>query len=165
MTTLVRITVNGRETSALVEDRTTLADYLRDELGLTGTHIGCEHGVCGACTILLDGQPVRSCLVLARQAEAAEVETVEGLGDRDGPHRLQVLFSENHALQCGFCTPGFLMLIEGALRENRGKSDEQLRSVVASNLCRCTGYGGILEAARRYRDELLRETELHNTSG
>jgi len=159
MTSPLRLTVNGFEHVAVVEDRTTLADYLRDAIGLTGTHLGCEHGVCGACTVLFDGLPVRSCLVLAHQAEGAEVETVEGLALGDELHPLQEKFSRWHALQCGFCTPGFLMLIEGALRERPDLSDEDLREVVSSNLCRCTGYRVIHQAAISYRDQVRGERE------
>ena len=152
----LEVSVNGRTLRGQAEPRTTLADFLRDQLGLTGTHLGCEHGVCGACTILLDGRSVRSCLLLAVQAEGHELTTVEGLAAADGSlHPIQEAFSQHHALQCGFCTPGFLMLAEGFLAERPGATKEEIREVVASNLCRCTGYQTIVEAvddcARRRR--------------
>jgi aerobic-type carbon monoxide dehydrogenase small subunit (CoxS/CutS family) len=149
----ITLRVNGREHQLTVEDRRTLADMLRHELGYTGTHLGCEHGICGACTVLLDGQPVRACLVFGVQADGSEVRTVEGLADGERLSDLQQAFSDHHALQCGFCTPGFLMLAEAYLAETRLAGDgaealteEQVRELVASNLCRCTGYQGIIEA-------------------
>jgi aerobic-type carbon monoxide dehydrogenase small subunit (CoxS/CutS family) len=145
---LVRITVNGTEHEVAVEARRTLADVLRHDLGYTGTHLGCEHGICGACTVLLDGQPVRSCLVFGVQADDGELETVEGLGSRDALSPLQDAFSEHHALQCGFCTPGFLMLATALLRRNPHPTDEEIREAMASNICRCTGYQTIIEAVR-----------------
>jgi carbon-monoxide dehydrogenase small subunit len=138
--------VNGRAYEVIVESRRTLADVLRHDLGLTGTHVGCEHGICGACTVLIDGQPVRSCLVFGVQAHGRRVETVEGLGRPDALNELQQAFSDHHGLQCGFCTPGFLMLATAFLREHPGASEEEVREVVSSNLCRCTGYQGIVEA-------------------
>jgi carbon-monoxide dehydrogenase small subunit len=144
----VRLTVNGQPYEQQVSTRKTLADFLRQDLHLTGTHVGCEHGVCGACTVLFNGNPVRSCLMLAVQAEGAEVHTIEGLADADGTlHPLQQAFQHCHALQCGFCTPGFLMTLQAALRENPQPSSEQVRETVAGNLCRCTGYQYIIEAA------------------
>ncbi len=145
------LTVNGREHELAVEARRTLADVLRHDLGYTGTHLGCEHGVCGACTIILDNAPVRACLVFGVQADGAEVRTVEGLADGEQLSDLQQAFSDHHALQCGFCTPGFLMLAEAYLaeatdREEDQLTEEQVRELVASNLCRCTGYQGIVEA-------------------
>jgi aerobic-type carbon monoxide dehydrogenase small subunit (CoxS/CutS family) len=145
------LTVNGREHKLVVEARRTLADMLRHDLGYTGTHLGCEHGVCGACTVILEGAPVRACLVFGVQADGAEVRTVEGLADQDQLSDLQQAFSDHHALQCGFCTPGFLMLAEAYLAEPAGPGEDQLteeqaRDLVASNLCRCTGYQGIVEA-------------------
>jgi aerobic-type carbon monoxide dehydrogenase small subunit (CoxS/CutS family) len=132
-----------------IEARRHLADFLRDDLGLHGTHLGCEHGICGACTVLLDGEPVRSCLVLAVQADGAEVTTVEGLADGDTLHPLQQAFHEHHALQCGFCTPGFLLTALYLLRENPGLDDEQeIREALSGNLCRCTGYKNIVDAVR-----------------
>jgi len=144
----VNLRVNGRHHELVVEARRTLADMLRHDLGYTGTHLGCEHGICGACTIILDGQPARACLVFGVQADGSEVRTVEGLADGDQLSDLQQAFSDHHALQCGFCTPGFLMLIEAYLGEEGDGtlSPEQARELVASNLCRCTGYQGIVEA-------------------
>src|SRR5579863_6682739 len=152
----ISVRVNGREHALVVEARRTLADMLRHDLGYTGTHLGCEHGICGACTVILDGSPVRACLAFGVQADGASVRTVEGLAE--GPDGqlsdLQQAFSDHHALQCGFCTPGFLMLAEAYLAEeaNQGEEDgrtlseERARELVASNLCRCTGYQGIIEA-------------------
>ena len=149
--------VNGEELRGRAEPRMTLADFLRDELGLTGTHLGCEHGVCGACTILLDGRTVRSCLMLAVQAEGADLTTVEGLAPPDGPlHPIQEAFSEKHGLQCGFCTPGFLMTVDELLRDDPDASEETIRSRLSGNICRCTGYQNIV-AAVRYAAELTRE--------
>jgi aerobic-type carbon monoxide dehydrogenase small subunit (CoxS/CutS family) len=144
----VRITVNGRVHEVEVESRWTLADVLRHRLGHTGTHLGCEHGICGACTVLLDGLPVRSCLIFGVQADGCEVETVEGLESDGNLSRLQKAFSAHHALQCGFCTPGFLMLATAFLRENPDPAEEEIREAMSSNLCRCTGYQGIIEAVR-----------------
>jgi carbon-monoxide dehydrogenase small subunit len=140
--------VNGRNYSVVVEPRRTLADVLRDDCHLTGTHIGCEHGVCGACTILLDDKPVRSCLMFGVQAEGKKIRTVEGLADGDTLHPLQKAFWENHGLQCGFCTPGFLMLAAGVLQETPDLSDKEIKEVLSSNLCRCTGYQNIIKAVR-----------------
>jgi aerobic-type carbon monoxide dehydrogenase small subunit (CoxS/CutS family) len=142
------VTVNGRRHDLVVEARRTLADMLRHDLGYTGTHLGCEHGICGACTVILDGQPVRACLVFGVQADGAQVRTVEGLADGDRLSDLQQAFSDHHALQCGFCTPGFLMLAEAYLAEpdDQPLTAERARQLVASNLCRCTGYQGIVEA-------------------
>jgi aerobic-type carbon monoxide dehydrogenase small subunit (CoxS/CutS family) len=140
----VELTLNGSRVSLEVEPRVTLADAIREEAGLTGTHLGCEHGVCGACTVLLDGQAIRSCLLFAVQAQGCSVETVEGLGD--GSHPLQRAFHERHALQCGFCTAGFLMLAEGLLRNEPHAPEERVREVLSSNLCRCTGYTPIVRA-------------------
>ena len=145
---LIALTVNGVREEVAVEARRTLADVLRHDLGHTGTHLGCEHGICGACTILVDGQPTRACLVFGVQADDCEIETVEGLA-RDGElNRLQEAFGAHHALQCGFCTPGFLMLATALLRENPDPTDEEIREAMASNICRCTGYQSILEAVR-----------------
>ena len=144
----ITLRVNGRHHELTVEARRTLADMLRHDLGYTGTHLGCEHGICGACTVILDGQPARSCLVFGVQADGAEVRTVEGLADGDRLSDLQQAFSDHHALQCGFCTPGFLMLAEAYLAEDGepALTQERARELVASNLCRCTGYQGIIEA-------------------
>jgi carbon-monoxide dehydrogenase small subunit len=143
----VSLSVNGRHHEVLVETRLTLADLLRSELGLTGTHVGCEHGVCGACTVLVDGRATRSCLMLAVQADGVEVRTVEGLAEADGTlHPIQQAFSEEHGLQCGFCTPGFLMATYELLEEDPDPSEEAIRDVLGGQLCRCTGYQGILRA-------------------
>ncbi len=144
----VAFSVNGRPVGLTVPVRKTLADALRDDLGLTGTHLGCEHGVCGACTILLDGQAVRSCLMLAVQADGHEVRTVEGLADGERLHPIQEAFWETHGLQCGFCTPGFLMTIEAFLRENPRPTEDEIREAIAGNLCRCTGYVNIIKAVQ-----------------
>ena len=143
---LITLSVNGIDHEALVESRRTLADVLRHDLGHTGTHLGCEHGICGACTVLVDGAPARSCLMFGVQADGAEVSTVEGLADGDEMNDTQEAFSRNHGLQCGFCTPGFLMLAEAYLAENPAATREEIREVVSSNLCRCTGYQGIVDA-------------------
>ena len=147
MKQLVAVRVNKRNYQASVEPRLLLSDFLRDTLGLTGTHVGCEHGVCGACTIIVDGRPVRSCLMLAVQAHGAEVETVEGLGTPQSLSALQRAFSSHHALQCGFCTPGMLMTLEALLRVNSSPTRDEIRDVLSGNLCRCTGYQGIVDAA------------------
>ena len=146
--TTIRLTVNGKAIEADVAPRTHLADFLREHLMLTGTHIGCEHGVCGACTVVYDGNPVRSCLMFAVQADGHQIRTVEGLARGQELHPLQKAFMEHHGLQCGFCTPGFLMLAAGVLETNPGISDEDLVHVLSSNLCRCTGYQNILKAVR-----------------
>jgi carbon-monoxide dehydrogenase small subunit len=149
--------VNGEERTGLAEPRMTLADFLRDELGLTGTHLGCEHGVCGACTILVDGETARSCLMLAVQARGHELTTVEGLAPDGGPlHPIQEAFSAKHGLQCGFCTPGFLMSVHELLAEIPDPDEATIRSRLSGNLCRCTGYHNIVEAVR-YAAELQRE--------
>jgi carbon-monoxide dehydrogenase small subunit len=142
----VQLRVNGAAHELEVEPRLILADLLRGRLGLTGTHLGCEHGVCGSCTILVDGRPARSCLLLAVQADGADVLTVEGLGTPDRLHPLQVAFSEARGLQCGFCTPGMLMTAYAFLRDHPAPTPEQAREAVSGNLCRCTGYAGIVEA-------------------
>lgn len=155
--TKITLTINGTEHELEVEARRNLADVIREDCRLTGTHVGCEHGVCGACTVLMDGKPVRSCLTFAVQAEGTEIETVESLARGDDLHPLQQAFWELHGLQCGFCTPGFLMLAEGALRDNPNLSDEEIRELVSSNLCRCTGYQNILKAVRAGADVLRAE--------
>ena len=143
----VRVTVNGQVHESTVEARLTLADFLRGELNLTGTHLGCEHGVCGACTVLVDGKAVRSCLLLAVQADGADIMTIEGLSTPEGRlHPIQQAFSDEHALQCGFCTPGFLMAVYELLDQNPDPSEEEMRDVLGGQLCRCTGYQGILRA-------------------
>jgi carbon-monoxide dehydrogenase small subunit len=144
----ITLIINGRSYAVRVEPRRTLVDAIREECGQTGTHIGCEHGVCGACTVLLDGAPVRSCLMFAVQAAGKEIRTVEGLGSADNLNPLQRAFMEHHALQCGFCTPGFLMLVTGVLEREPDIGDDELIDVLASNLCRCTGYQNIIKAVR-----------------
>ncbi|HVY58053.1 MAG TPA: (2Fe-2S)-binding protein [Xanthobacteraceae bacterium] len=146
--------INGRAHRLAVEPRKILADAIRDDCGLTGTHLGCEHGVCGACTILLDGEPVRACLMFAVQAQGREIRTVEGLQSKGSLHPLQKAFIAHHALQCGFCTPGFLMLAVGTLERNPDISDAELVEVLSSNLCRCTGYENIVKAVRAVASEL-----------
>jgi carbon-monoxide dehydrogenase small subunit len=148
------LTVNGREHNVCVEPRRTLADAIREDCGLTGTHIGCEHGVCGACTVLVDGAPVRSCLMFAVQAAGKAIRTVEGLASGEELSVLQRAFMEHHGLQCGFCTPGFLMLVTGVLEREPDIGDEELIDVLASNLCRCTGYQNIIKAVRAAAQEL-----------
>ena len=149
----ITLTVNGETRPICVEPRRTLADALRDDCGLTGTHLGCEHGVCGACTVLLDGEPVRSCLMFAVQAGGRAIRTVEGLADGDELHPLQQAFRDHHALQCGFCTPGFLMLAVGLLEKNERLDDAGLRRALSSNLCRCTGYQNIFKAVRAVMEQ------------
>jgi carbon-monoxide dehydrogenase small subunit len=145
----VSVTVNGRSYERKVEPRLLLSDFLRHELGLTGTHVGCEHGVCGACTILFDGEPVRSCIMLAVQADGHALTTVEGLTPApDQLHPLQEAFWESHGLQCGFCTPGFLMTLVPFLEENPDPSEEEIRQAISGNLCRCTGYQHIVDAVK-----------------
>jgi carbon-monoxide dehydrogenase small subunit len=142
----VDLVVNGATRRRTVPPRTSLADFLRDQLGLTGTHLGCEHGVCGACTVLLDGRSVRSCLVLAAQASGRSVQTVEGLSDGDPLNPLQEALARNHGLQCGFCTPGFLMVATELLAERREVDEDEVRERLSGNVCRCTGYQGIIDA-------------------
>jgi aerobic carbon-monoxide dehydrogenase small subunit len=151
----VHIDVNGSPRRALVEDRQTLADFLRDDCHLTGTHLGCEHGVCGACTVLLDGAPVRSCLLFTVQADGRTVTTVEGLTPTDGTlSPVQQAFRECHGLQCGFCTPGFVVTVTSYLAEHPDPTDDEMRDALSGNLCRCTGYQGILKAVRQAADAL-----------
>ena len=152
--TAIALTINDKPVSATVEPRLHLADFLRERRSLTGTHIGCEHGVCGACTIIVDGAPVRSCLMFAVQADGKPIRTVEGLADGDKLHPMQQAFMDHHGLQCGFCTPGFLMLAVGVLEREPDISDEDLLDVLSSNLCRCTGYQNILKAVRAVAAEM-----------
>src|SRR5215510_6208246 len=161
MTAKVSVTVNGNTYDVPdVEPRMLLSDFLRERLGLTGTHVGCEHGVCGACTVLLDGEPVRSCLMLAVQAEGASITTVEGLApDEDRLHPIQEAFHREHGLQCGFCTPGILLTAVALLRETPEPSDEAIRAGLAGNLCRCTGYQNIVRAVRRASESLAAGTK------
>jgi len=144
----IGVRVNGTERRAAVEPRLTLADFLRDRCHLTGTHLGCEHGVCGACTVLLDGEAVRSCLVFAVQADGAEVTTIEGIAVDGELSPVQAAFRDQHGLQCGFCTPGFVLSATAFLRDNPDPTDDEIRTGLSGNLCRCTGYQGILAAIR-----------------
>lgn len=155
MTERVKVTVsiNGLSYTREVEPRMLLADFLRHELGLTGTHVGCEHGVCGACTVLLDGRSARSCLTLAVQADGAEIETVEGMGSVEQLGRVQQAFRDHHGLQCGFCTPGFIMTITDMLRHHSLENDAEIREALSGNICRCTGYGHIVNAVRELAKE------------
>ena len=152
----VTITVNGTQYERTVEPRLLLSDFLRHDLGLTGTHVGCEHGVCGACTILFDGDPVRSCLMFAVQANGHEVLTVEGLGTMDNLHPLQETFWEAGAVQCGFCTSGFLMSLTPFLKENPNPTEEEIREAISGNLCRCTGYQHIIDAVKLAAEKMRR---------
>jgi carbon-monoxide dehydrogenase small subunit len=146
----VKLSVNGQARRATIEPRLTLADFLREECRLTGTHLGCEHGVCGACTVLVDGAAVRSCLVFAVQVRGAEITTIEGIGSPDGGLSVvQEAFRDCHGLQCGFCTPGFVVSVTAFLRDHPNATDLEIREALSGNLCRCTGYQGILEAVRR----------------
>jgi aerobic-type carbon monoxide dehydrogenase small subunit (CoxS/CutS family) len=149
----ITLTINGRSHAVRVEPRKTLVDVIRDDCGLTGTHAGCEHGVCGACTVVIDGEAVRSCLMFAVQAQGKDIRTVESLAKNGRLHPLQQSFIEHHGLQCGFCTPGFLMLASNALERNPDIGDEELLDLLASNLCRCTGYQNIIKAVRAVRDQ------------
>lgn len=153
----VRIRVNGRKCERTVEVRRTLADFLREDLGLTGTHLGCEHGICGACTVVMNGVAIRSCLLFVVQADGAEILTVEGLAQGDQLHPLQEAFWKHHALQCGFCTPGFLMSLYCFLQECPRPSEEEIRVALAGNLCRCTGYQNIVRAVQAAAEALSRE--------
>ena len=152
----IKLLINGQSHALRLEPRRTLLDALRDECGLTGTHMGCEHGVCGACTVLVDGDPVRACLMFAVQAEGSAIRTVEGLARSEELHPLQRALMTHHGVQCGFCTPGFLMLVIGVLECEPDIGDEALLDVLASNLCRCTGYQGIVAAMRAAIAELRR---------
>ena len=152
--TSITLTINGRDYAIQVEPRRTLADAIREDCGLTGTHIGCEHGVCGACTVIVDGAPVRSCLMFAAQADGKQIRTVEGLAKDGELHVMQQAFMDHHGLQCGFCTPGFLMLAVGVLEREPDISDEELLDVLSSNLCRCTGYQNIVKAVRAAAKEM-----------
>jgi carbon-monoxide dehydrogenase small subunit len=144
----IKVKVNGTEHESSVEPRLLLSDFLRHDLGLSGTHVGCEHGICGACTILFDGESMRSCLIFAVQANGHEIRTVESLGTPEHMHPLQQAFSEKHALQCGFCTPGVLMSLVPFLESNPNPADEEIREAIDGNLCRCTGYQNMIEAVK-----------------
>lgn len=150
----ITLNINGRGYPIEVESRRTLADAIREDCGQTGTHIGCEHGICGACTVIVNGDPVRSCLMFAVQADGKKIRTVEGLAQGDKLHPMQQAFMDHHGLQCGFCTPGFLMLAVGVLEREPGISDENLIDVLSSNLCRCTGYQNIIKAVRAAAKEM-----------
>ncbi|MCC7367420.1 MAG: (2Fe-2S)-binding protein [Chloroflexi bacterium] len=155
----VSLTVNGRAYQRAVEPRLLLSDFIRHELRLTGTHVGCEHGVCGACTILVDGEPVRSCLMLAVQADGSAIQTVEGLApSSDALHPLQEAFWNAHGLQCGFCTPGILMTVTALLRDTPAPTDEEIRAGLSGNLCRCTGYQNIVRAVKQAAGQLAGES-------
>ncbi len=154
------LTVNGRDHAVHVEPRKTLVDTIREDCGLTGTHIGCEHGVCGACTVILDGEAVRACLMFAVQAAGKSIRTVEGLAKGGTLHPLQRAFMAHHGLQCGFCTPGFLMLATNALERDPDIGDEELLDLLSSNLCRCTGYQNIVKAVKAAREE-MRSAKVH----
>ena len=156
---VIKVAVNGRNYERLVEVRMTLADFIRQELDLTGTHLGCEHGVCGACTILMNGEAVRSCLMLAVQAAGAELRTVESLAQGDELHPLQRAFQNRHALQCGFCTPGFLMTASAFLKDNPMPTREEVRDAISGNICRCTGYQPIIDAILEASSELQKESK------
>lgn len=151
--TEVTLTVNGINVTRRVEPRMLLSDFLRHELGLTGTHVGCEHGVCGACTITLDGRSARSCLTLAVMADGMEVETIEGQGTPENLSRIQKAFHDHHGLQCGFCTPGMIMAIADLLKHHALETDEQIREGLSGNICRCTGYVNIIKAVRELAKE------------
>ncbi|SFL40003.1 (2Fe-2S)-binding protein [Geodermatophilus ruber] len=144
----IRVTVNGTVHERTVSVRRSLVEFLREDLGLTGTHVGCEHGVCGACTVLMDGEPIRACLMFAVQADGAEFTTVEGLAEGDRLHPIQQAFWDHHGLQCGFCTPGILLTTYDFLRDNRGADEAEIREAVSGNLCRCTGYQGIVRSVQ-----------------
>lgn len=156
----ITVTVNGRSETREVETRRTLADFLRLDLGLTGTHLGCEHGVCGACTVQVDGAAVRGCLMLAVQANGKTVSTVEGLASGSTLHPLQSAFWEHHGLQCGFCTPGILMTLENYLRENPDPGEDDVRQALTGNICRCTGYQAIVEAVLAAARQLAKKPEV-----
>ncbi len=155
--TTITVTVNGAQYQRTIEPRMLLSDFLRYELSLTGTHVGCEHGVCGTCTVLLDGESVRSCLMFAVQAQGHEVTTVEALGTVENMHPLQKAFQEAHGLQCGFCTPGFLMTLVPFLEQNPNPSAEEIREGISGNLCRCTGYQKIVESVKLAAKKLQAE--------
>lgn len=152
--TAITLNINGRDYSIKAEPRRTLVDAIREDCGQTGTHIGCEHGICGACTVIVNGEPVRSCLMFAAQADGARIRTVEGLAQGDKLHPMQQAFMDHHGLQCGFCTPGFLMLAVSVLEREPNIGDDDLIDVLSSNLCRCTGYQNIIKAVRAAAKEM-----------
>jgi carbon-monoxide dehydrogenase small subunit len=149
----INVSVNGQSYTRVIEPRMLLSDFLRHEIGLTGTHVGCEHGVCGACTIVVDGRSARSCLTLAIQTQGSEIDTIEGQGSIDKLSRVQEAFRQHHGLQCGFCTPGFIMAITDMLRHHPLETDEQIREALSGNICRCTGYEHIVNAVRELAKE------------
>ncbi|MDA0246412.1 MAG: (2Fe-2S)-binding protein [Chloroflexi bacterium] len=149
----ISLSINGQTYQREVEPRLLLTDFIRHEIGLTGTHVGCEHGVCGACTILFDGQPIRACLMLAVQAHGHELMTVEGLGTPENMHPLQRAFHEAHALQCGYCTPGFLMTLKPFVEQNPNPTEAEIRHALSGNLCRCTGYQHIVQAVQSMSED------------
>jgi carbon-monoxide dehydrogenase small subunit len=157
----ITLTVNGEARSSEAEPRKLLVDFLREDLGLTGTHVGCEHGICGACTILVNGEAARSCLMLAVQADGAELRTIEGLADENELHPLQAAFREHHGLQCGFCTPGMLMAAYDLLQTNPTPTEEEIRAGVSAVLCRCTGYHGIVQAVQAAAERMRLAKEKH----
>ena len=152
--TAITLTINGHDHAIQVEPRRTLVDAIREDCGQTGTHIGCEHGICGACTVIIDGEPLRSCLMFAVQAAGKKIRTVEGLAAGDALHPMQQAFMDHHGLQCGFCTPGFLMLAVNVLERQPDISDDEMLDVLASNLCRCTGYQNIIKSVRAAAAEM-----------
>ena len=156
----IELTVNGAPREGMVEARRTLADFLRDDLGLTGTHLGCEHGVCGACTVLVNGEAVRSCLMFAVQANGQQVTTIEGLATAGKLHPVQEAFWESHGMQCGFCTPGFVMSVYAFLKENPEPKEEEIRPALSGNICRCTGYQSIVEAVRLAAEKMRGASEV-----
>lgn len=154
----ITVTINGKKRTETVETRMLLSDFIREQLRLTGTHLGCEHGVCGACTVLIDGKAARSCLMLAVQADGCAIDTVESLVKEDGTlHPLQQAFSDNHALQCGFCTPGFMMTLVDFLNEHPNPSESEIREAISGNLCRCTGYANIVKAVEQASQALAKQ--------
>jgi carbon-monoxide dehydrogenase small subunit len=158
----IRLDVNGREHAVAVPSRKLLADCLREDLRLTGTHVGCEHGVCGACTVLLDGEPMRSCLMFAWQAEGSRLETIEGLArGAEDMHPIQRAFWEHHGLQCGFCTPGMVLTAKALLERNPDPTEDEIREAIAGNVCRCTGYVGIVDSIRAAAEEIGRPEAAH----
>ena len=155
---VVQVTVNGEPRAAIADTRMLLVDFLRHELELTGTHVGCEHGMCGACTVVLDGKIVRSCIAFAVQADGAEIETIESLGDGSELHPIQEAFRQKHGLQCGFCTPGMVLTARALLQENPNPSEEEIRWALSGTICRCTGYVNIVESVREAAARLADET-------
>lgn len=154
----IALTVNHKQYSRNIEPRMLLSDFLRHELGLTGTHVGCEHGVCGACTVLFDGQPVRSCLIFAIQADGHEITTIEGLGTIDNLHPIQESFVEAHGLQCGFCTPGIILTMIPFLEKNPAPNEQEIRHAISGNICRCTGYQHIVDAVKLAAEKMSAQT-------